>query len=243
MKLPKIDVPTHEITLPSNKKAVTIRPFLVKEEKILLTALTSNDSKDIVQATKQVVQNCVLNSDFDVEQISMCDLEYLLVQLRIVSIGNTMNLRFSPITSSECEECNKIRSVEVDLSKTSVVFDDKHKHKIQLTNSIGMILKDPEAKMMDTFEKAKKSENIEDLFNAMWACVDSVYDEESVTPSKEVSIEEGIQFLESLTTEQFKKISEFFDTLPKLHLSVKVKCKKCDYEDSYVMERLEDFFG
>jgi len=96
---------------------------------------------------------------------------------------------------------------------------------------------------METFEKAKQSDDVDDLFRAMWSCVECVYDEESQTSAKDVSVQEGMQFLESLTGEQFKKISEFFETLPKLHLSVKIKCDKCDYEDSYVMERLEDFFG
>lgn len=243
MKLPKIDVPTQEVTIPSTKKTVTVRPFLVKEEKVLLTALSSNEQKDIVQATKQVVQNCVLAPDFDVNKISLCDLEYLILQLRIMSIGNTLKLRFSPIEQTECEECKKIRTVEVDLAEASVVFDEKHKHQIQLTNTIGVVLKDPEARMMETFEKAKQSDSVEDLFMAMWSCVEYVYDENTQTAAKDVSVTEGIQFLESLTGEQFKKISEFFETLPKLHLSVKLKCDKCDYEDSYVMERLEDFFG
>ena len=243
MKLPKIDVPTQEVVVPSTKQTITIRPFLVKEEKVLLTALASNEYKDVIQATKQVVQNCIVSPDFDVNKISLCDLEYLILQLRIMSIGNTLKLRFSPIENSECEQCKKVRTVEVDLADACVMFNETHKHQIQLTNTIGVMLKDPEARMMETFEKAKQSDDVDDLFRAMWSCVECVYDEDSQTSAKDVSVQDGMQFLESLTGEQFKKISEFFETLPKLHLSVKIKCDKCDYEDSYVMERLEDFFG
>ena len=243
MKLPKIDVPTQEVVVPSTKQTITIRPFLVKEEKVLLTALASNEYKDVIQATKQVVQNCIVSPDFDVNKISLCDLEYLILQLRIMSIGNTLKLRFSPIENSECEQCKKVRTVEVDLADATVMFNETHKHQIQLTNTIGVMLKDPEARMMETFEKAKQSDDVDDLFRAMWSCVECVYDEDSQTSAKDVSVQDGMQFLESLTGEQFKKISEFFETLPKLHLSVKIKCDKCDYEDSYVMERLEDFFG
>jgi len=243
MKLPKIDVPTQEVVVPSTKQTITIRPFLVKEEKVLLTALASNEYKDVIQATKQVVQNCIVSPDFDVNKISLCDLEYLILQLRIMSIGNTLKLRFSPIENSECEQCKKVRTVEVDLADASVMFNETHKYQIQLTTTIGVVLKDPEARMMETFEKAKQSDDVDDLFRAMWSCVECVYDEDSQTSAKDVSVQEGMQFLESLTGEQFKKISEFFETLPKLHLSVKIKCDKCDYEDSYVMERLEDFFG
>lgn len=243
MGLPKIDIPTQIVTLPSDKRELVVRPFLVKEEKILLTAIQSGDSKDIVHATKQVIRNCITTPDFDVDRLPMYDLEYLILQLRIMSIGNTIALKVSPIETSSCEECKKGRDIEVDLSSAEVVFDKNHKNKIELTDKIGIIIKDPSAKLMESFDKTAQSSSAEELFRLIWACVESVYDESSITSAKDVSEKEGIEFLESLNAQQFNKIDAFFKTLPKLTLPVKIKCGKCDFEEVQVLERLETFFG
>lgn len=243
MALPKIDVPSQTITLPSDKRELIVRPFLVKEEKILLTAIQSGDSKDIVHATKQVVTNCVLVSGFDVDKLPMYDLEYLILQLRIMSIGNALALKVAPLENSTCDECKKGRDIEVDLATAEVVFDPAHENKIQLTDKVGLILKDPSAKLMEVFDKTSQSNNADDLFRLIWSCVEVVYDESGTTSAKDVSEKEGIEFLESLNAQQFNKIDVFFKTLPKLTLPVKIKCSKCDYEETQVLEKLETFFG
>lgn len=243
MALPKIDVPTQVITLPSDKRELVVRPFLVKEEKILLTAIQGGESKDIVHATKQVIGNCVLNKDFDVDKLPMYDLEYLILQLRIMSIGNTLELKVSPIENSKCEECKRGRDIEVDLATAEVVFDKNHNNKIELTDKIGLVMRDPNAKLMEIFDRTSQSNSADDLFKLIWTCVESVYDEGAVTSSKDVSEKEGIEFLESLNAQQFNKIDIFFKTLPKLTLPVKIKCTKCDYEDVQILEKLENFFG
>jgi hypothetical protein len=243
MALPRIDVPTQHITLPSTGREIIIRPFLVKEEKILLTALASDDVKEIVNATKQIVTNCVLSSDFDVESLPIYDLEFLIIRLRAISIGEKLSLRFLPLKNTECEECKKHRSVEVDISKVEVVFPEGHEKKIELTDSVGLVLKDPEAKNMNEFESAKKSQNVDDLLKIIWKCVEYVYDKDVITSPKDVTVEEGLAFLESLKATQFKKIDTFFQTVPRLHLKVPIKCSSCNYSDEYTLEKLEDFFG
>jgi T4 bacteriophage base plate protein len=243
MALPKIDIPTQNIVLPSTKKELLVRPFLVKEEKILLTALQSGETKDVVHATKQVVQNCVLVKDFDVDKLPMYDLEFLILQLRIMSIGNTITIRVQPREKAKCDACKKGKEIEVDITSAKVVFDDKHKNKVELTDKVGLILRDPDAKLMESFEKTSESTDLGDLFRLIWACVESVYDDTSVTSSKDVSEKEGIEFLESLNATQFNKIDEFFRTLPKLSLPVEVKCDKCGFEETHVLEKLESFFG
>lgn len=243
MPLPRIDVPTQYITLPSTGKEILIRPFLVKEEKILLTALTSEDTKDIVNATKQIVTNCVLSNDFDVDAVTIYDLEYLIIRLRAISIGEKLSLKFLPLKNTECEECKNSRQVDVDISKVEIIFPEGHEKKIELTDSIGLVLKDPEAKNMSDFEAAKTSKNVDDLLKVIWKSVEYVYDKDVITSPKDVTLEEGLTFLESLKPEQFKKIDTFFQTIPKLHLKVPIKCSSCDYSDEYVLEKLEDFFG
>lgn len=242
MALPKIEIPTQVVVLPSDKREIVVRPFLVKEEKILLTAIQSGDSKDVVHATKQVVNNCVVTKAFDVDKLPMYDLEYLILQLRIMSIGNTLALKVSPIENSACEECKKGRDIEVDLATAEVVFDKDHKNKIELTDKVGLLMKDPSAKLMEMFDKTTQSNSADDLFRLIWTCVESVYDEGSVTSAKDVSEKEGIEFLESLNAQQFNKIDIFFKTLPKLTLPVKIKCSKCEYEEVQILEKLENFF-
>jgi hypothetical protein len=242
MGLPKIDVPTQTVTLPSTQKEITIRPFLVKEEKILLTALTSGETNDIIHATKQVVHNCIITRDVDVEKLPVYDLEYLILQLRIMSIGNTIKVQFSPIENTECEQCKKGREVEVDISEAKVVFDSTHENRIQLTKEIGIVLKDPSAKIMNVLGTTEKKE-ISDMFKIIWSCVDCVYDSESQTSAKDVSEKEGVDFLESLNTQQFAKIDNFFKTLPKLQLPIEIKCENCGFHDTYTLEKLESFFG
>jgi hypothetical protein len=219
-----------------------IRPFLVKEEKILLTALTSGDPTDIIHATKQVVHNCIITQGVDVEKLPVYDLEYLILQLRIMSIGNTIKIQFSPIENTECEECKKGREVEVDISEAKVVFDSAHENRIQLTDEIGIVLKDPSAKIMNVLGATDKKE-ISDMFKIIWSCVDYVYDSQSQTSAKDVSEKEGIEFLESLNTQQFSKIDNFFKTLPKLQLPIEIKCENCGFHDTYTLEKLESFFG
>lgn len=243
MGLPKIDVPTQNINLPSTKKELLIRPFLVKEEKILLTALASEDSVEVVNATRQVVNNCVLTKDFDIDSIAIYDLEFLLLKLRVMSVGEKLKLRFQALENSTCEECKKPRELEVDISQASVIFPEGHEKKVELTNNVGIVLKDPEARIMQELDKAKYSKDITDLLKIIWKCVDFVYEGDNITASKDVSLEEGVKFLESLKSNQFKKVEQFFNTIPKLHLSVPVKCSKCEYSETYVMEKLEDFFA
>ena len=243
MGLPKLDVPTYKVIIPSTQKQITIRPFLVKEEKILLTALASEDTDQITDATKQIITNCVITEGFDVDDLELFDLEFLILQLRIHSIGDTTKIRFFPIENSSCPECSKPREVEVKLSDAKVESDPNHTKKIQLTENIGLIMSYPNTKMLSHIEKAKQSDDITEYFKILWGCVDAVFDENSVTSSKDVSPSEGLDFLESLNAEQFLKVEAFFKTMPKLKQTVHIACKSCDFKQDYVIAGLDNFFG
>lgn len=246
MSLPKIDVPTYQLIIPSTKQNVTYRPFLVKEEKILLMALSGDkpDPLEMLRAVKQIVNNCILTPDLDVDKLYQYDLEYIFLQLRIRSQGQKLSLRFEPIKNSTCEECQKQRVVETDLTEAEVIFNPEHNDKIMLTESLGMKMKAPSLQVMTNLSKIGNSSEVvvEEYMKMIWECVDFVFDKEKMYKARDYKPEEGIAFLEELNQEQFAEIEKFFRTLPKLKLDVKVKCSKCTFEDVYPIVGLENFF-
>lgn len=243
MGLPKIDVPTHQVTIPSTNKTITIRPFLVKEEKILLTAMQGEDTEDIANATKQIVSNCILSKDVDVDKLEIFDFEYLILQLRIHSIGETTTIRFLPIENTTCSECSKQREVTVNLKDAKVEDIAETNKKIKINETIGLGLKYPTAKVFALLEVAKRKNDLDNIFKLVWSCVDYVYDTDTITSSKDVSLKEGIEFLESLKSETFKEIEKFLANIPKLRQTVHVKCSKCTFEQDYILSGLDDFFA
>ena len=243
MKLPKIDTPTHKATVPSTGESLTIRPFLVKEQKILLTALAGEDVEDIANATKQIVNNCVLTPEFDVNKLELFDMEYLLLQMRIISVGETTTIRFYPRQNTDCEECLKPRDVEINLKEAKINLENLPDKKVQLTDKIGVLLKYPTAKDLGKLESIKKSDDINSLFEVVWMCIESIYDDENVISHKDVTKLEGIEFLESLSTEQFSKIEVFIQNFPKMTQIVNIKCNSCDYEEDFTVSGIENFFG
>lgn len=243
MNLPKIEVATHQTVIPSTKKEITIRPFLVKEQKILLTAITGEDPEDIANATKQVVHNCIVTPGVDVDKLEIFDLEYIILQLRIISIGETTKIRFLPRENAPCEECKKHREVEINLREASVDVSNLPDKKIQLTDKIGIMVKYPNTKMLGKIETAKKSTDASAFFNIIWACIECVFDEDKVISTKDVSVKEGLDFLESLNSEQFTKIETFLASMPKLRQNLHIKCKTCEFEQDFVLTGLENFFA
>lgn len=243
MTLPKIDVPTYEVTVPSTQKIITIRPFLVKEEKILLTALQSEDVEDVANATKQIVRNCILTPNTDVDKLEIFDFEYLILQLRIHSIGETTKIRFLPIENTKCPECSKHREVEVNLKDAKVENLKETSKKIEITDKIGLSLRYPTTKMLVLLESARNSDDLNLVFKLIWSCVEFVYDETNITNAREVSEAEGVEFLESLNSETFKKIEKFLSDIPKVQQKIHVKCSQCEFEQDYVISGLNDFFA
>jgi hypothetical protein len=239
MPLPKIDVITYTTTIPSTKEEVTIRPFSVKEQKILLTAASGNDSVEMSSAVKQVINNCIVSQNVDVEKLEVFDLEYLMLQLRIVSVGETTKISFSALEDSKCDECKKIKEVEINLKEVKVNFKGGFNNKIELTNEVGIIMKYPNHKALAIFSKTMSEPNAE--LKLMWSCIESVYDSNVVTSAKDVAIDEGIQFLEALTTQQFRKIEEFLETMPQLSHEVLLECKSCGKSQTHVLKGLDNF--
>ena len=242
MSFPKTEKPTHELVVPSTQETITYRPYKVSEEKILLMALQGEDLKEIERAVKQILSNCILTPNFDVSKLKIFDVEFIFLQLRIKSQGESVELLFEPIPGTECEECKKKRKIVANLTEAAIEFNEEHKEKIEFNEESGVVLKCPTIDALATFEKAKVSEDINDLFKAIWSCVDFIYDSEGTYASSSGTDKEGIEWLEDLDVSDFRKIEEFFKTLPRLKQSVDIKCKSCDFQTEYTMVGLESFF-
>lgn len=247
MTLPKVSVPTYETELPSTKKKITFRPFLVREEKILLLPLSADvpDPTEIARATKQVIGNCILTPGVDIEALTFFDIEHIMLQLRIKSQGETLQIKFSPVKDSACPDCMKPRTVDVNLSEVKVSSSPDHKCKLELQSSpaiLGIVMKYPTLETIGTYEKSNASQDLSEIFNVIWECVDYVYDADKTYKASEYSNQEGAEFIESLNDDQFKQIREFFETMPMLRHTVHLKCAKCDFHTDYELKGYQSFF-
>ena len=242
--LPKIDVPLYEITLPLLQKKIRIRPFLVKEEKILMMAMESEDSDAVLLAIKQIVNNCCVDP-IDVDDLPILDLEYMFLQLRSRSIGEIIDLQYrcnnnAPTDEEPEKKCGSIIKLSFNALEVEPEKDQAHDAKIQLTPKLGVMMKYPTFKMMNTIKNLSEAETVAKM---IVECVDYIYDTDSVYYAKDASEKELIEFVDSLTREQFSKIQEFFDTIPKMRKHLNFKCGKCGYEEEVVLEGIQSFFG
>lgn len=213
MALPKINYPIFELTLPSNKQVIKYRPFLVKEEKILLTAQVSGEPQDVINSIRQVINNCILTDDLDIEKMTTFDLEYLFIKIRAKSVNNIIKLAYKDLDDERRYE------VEVDLDQIEIQEDPNHTNKIEITKTSGLIMKYPSADLATSLKVLDGEMDM--FFEVLQNCIESVYDQENVYSAKDYSSEELTEFLESLDVNTFKKIQEFFTTMPKLYYEVK----------------------
>lgn len=243
--LPKISQPLYELTLPSNGKKIRYRPFLSKEEKILLMALEGNDTKEINLAIKQILNNCLQTQDVDVDSLPTFDIEYFFLNLRSKSVGETVKIIFKGRENTECEECKKSKPVEIKLSDVSVVRDPKNSNTIQLTDDITIILKYPTLEFLSDHRIDNHSPGAAAaIFEAVADSISKIYTKDGKEYDvKDYDRKDLLEFLEGLSIQQFAKIEEFFDSLPKLSYEVNLDCKVCGAKESHKIEGLQSFFG
>jgi len=232
MPLPKIDLPIFEVDLPSTGKKIKIRPFTVKEEKILLIAQESNDPEQSILSVKQVVNNCLI--DVEIETLAMFDLEYILLTLRSKSVDN--NIRFA-VKDPETKESIEL---EIDINEIKVAHDPAHTNKIKINEDYTLFLRYP---TIDEFVKIAKSDSKDPLVNyfVMISCLDKVASEDAVYKFSEYTEEEIDQFMESLQGDVVKSIQKFFETMPKLRHEIKYNNKN-GTEQTFVIEGMRSFF-
>jgi len=239
MPLPKIATPTYELELPSTGKSVKYRPFLVKEEKVLVIALESEDNKQITNAIKAVLKSCILSKGIKVEDLPTFDIEYLFLNIRGKSVGEDLDVNII------CPDDNKTQvAVTIALDEIEVQKDENHTNKIKVDESIMMEMKYPS---LDQFIKNNFDFNDKNMmdqsFELIASCVDKIYTEDEVWASADCTKKEMKDFLEQMNSNQFKEIEKFFETMPKLSHTVKIKNPKTKVESEVVLEGLSSFFG
>ena len=237
MALPKLNTPTYELEVPSTDEKIKYRPFLVKEEKILLMAMESKDNAQIINAVKDIVTSCTFEK-VNVSKMPMFDMEYIFLQIRSKSVGEVSKLKIL------CPDDKKTyASVELDLTKVEVQVGDDHTNKIELTDDMGMIMTYP---TIDSFlESGIEKIDATNMLDVIGSCVLQIYEEkgEKVYEAKDQTKKELSDFIESMNSNQFKKLQSFFDTMPKLKHELKVKNPKTKKESKVTLTGLNDFFA
>ena len=239
MPLPKIATPTYELVIPSSKKKIKYRPFLVKEEKILILAMESEDTNQIANAVKNVISSCILSRGIKVEKLSTFDIEYLFLNIRGKSVGEQIEVM---VTCPDDKKTKVPTSINIDSIKVQI--DDKHSKDIVLDDQYTLRMKYPS---LDEFIKNNFSNmgdvNVDDTFDLIASCIEQVYSEEESFAASDCTKKELSQFLEQLNSSQFKQIEKFFETMPKLSHIVKVINPNTQVENEIVIEGLQSFFG
>lgn len=239
MALPIIEAPKYSAKIPSTGKTVQYRPYLVKEEKILMIAMESEDQKQILQAIKDIVKSCTFDK-VDPDKLCTFDLEYLFLKLRSKSVGEVSKVGL------KCEKCEKPTTVDINLDEVTVKTDNLPSNKIKLTETIGVTLAWPRMKIINQLEDSAKDQNkLNGVMDIVMSCIDSIYDDKKVYPADEQTREELVQFLDSLNQAQFAKIQEFIEKMPKLQHTVEFDCgnKDCKHHNTLTIEGLASFFG
>jgi hypothetical protein len=234
MALPKISHPIFDVIVPSTKKKLKIRPMLVKEEKILLMAKASDDTTAILPAIKQVVNNCIVDNDVDIDRLALFDIEYLFVKIRSFSVSNISKVSYRDNSD------NKIYDFEVDLDAVEVLFPEKLEKNIKLTDTTGIIMKYPDASLYsdEEFLSSPPEEIIENLITR---CIDKVYDGDEMFDTKTFTLNEVKEFIEQLDVNTYEKMKTFLTDLPKLYYKIEYKNSK-DEDREIIMSALNDFF-
>jgi hypothetical protein len=241
--LPKLLIPHYTVTCPSGL-SVTFRPFLVKEEKLLLVAGQSQDTETILSAAKQVLENCVEHVDID--KLPIFDVEFLFLNLRARSIGENLTLKYKcnrdvvDANTGNTVICNAVSEYPVDLLAIKPSFAAGHNKYIEISDTVGMTLRYPTFKSFRVV--SRKELPAEEAFEFLVGCIESINDSSVVVFTKDVPPEEVVDFVDHLSKQQMKKIDHFFDTMPKIELPLAFKCPKCQYEETLIVRGLDSFF-
>jgi len=231
MALPQLNTARYTTVIPSIKKEVSFRPYLVKEEKVLMIALESNDQKQIIRAVKDVIKSCVFD-EIDVNKLSMFDIEALFLALRSKSVGEKVDVRL------KCTECEQLTDVHIDLDDIKIPTSDVE-NTISLTDSVGLIMRYP---AIDDLADINQEGGVDEMMKIISKCIDSVYDDDGVYDHNTYTTKELEDFLDNLNSEQFKKISDFFQDLPAITYDANFNCANCKHNNKIELRGLQSFF-
>ena len=231
-------MPTYELELPSTGKTIKYRPFLVKEEKILLMAMESQEEKQITDAVVNIVKDCVLTRGIKVTELASFDIEYLFLNIRAKSVGENVQMKIT------CEDDGETQvDYSLDINDVKVIKDPKHTNKIMLSDDSGLIMKYPGMEQFIQTQIMMKSLNAEEVFDIIVDSVDQIFVGEDVYEAKTTSKKEIEEWIGGMTSKQFEKVKDFFATMPKLSHTFKITNPNTEVESEYTIEGLVNFFG
>lgn len=225
--------PTYETVLPTSKQRVSYRPFLVKEEKILLIASESKNEKEISRAMNDVVSACTFGK-VNMQESSIIDIEYLFLQIRSKSVGETTK----PMV--KCKKCNTTNEVQIDLTKIQPIVNPNHNSKIQLTDSVIVEMRYPKFSDIEKLQDAKTE--TQKIFLLMSLCIEKIYTKSGTFNSNDLEQNDVVDFIDNLTQLQFKKMTEFFESMPQMKYDVDYSCNKCGNQETLTLKGAQDFF-
>jgi hypothetical protein len=240
MPLPKINTPTYELELPSNGKKIKYRPFLVREEKILIMALESEDVKQISSAIKTVLSDCILTRGVKVDDLSTFDIEYLFLNVRAKSVGESVEVN---VTCPDDEQTQV--QVEIDIDSIKVQKDSKHSRIIKLDDNLSVEMKYPSLSQFveSNFETSMDKSDVDKSLDVIISCIGTVFTEDESWSAKDCSKKELTEFVEQMNTKQFKDIEVFFETMPKLSHTIEITNPNTKVKSEVVLEGLASFFS
>ena len=237
MALPQVVLPTYELEIPSNGKKIKYRPFVVKEEKVLLLALESGDEKQIEEAVRTLLKNCI-QSRVKIDDLAIFDLEYIFLNIRAVSVGEVVEMMLT------CDDDGETQvRYNLDLTAVKVIKPEGHDNKIMLSDTMGVIMKYPSFEEFVKISIIGKNSTSEDVIEIMARCVDQIFDAEDVYDSSTTSKKEFVEFIENLTNKQFEDVQKFFEDAPVLKHEINFKNPNTGVDNTIVIQGLSNFFG
>ena len=237
MALPQVALPTYELTVPSTGKKLKFRPFVVKEEKLLLLALESKDEKNIEDSVKQLLKGCI-QSRVKIDDLPIFDLEFIFLQIRAVSVGEIIEMNVT------CKDDNETKvKYNLNLAEVKVNFPEGHSKKIELSKKMGIVMKYPSMKEFIKTSIIGSALDADNLLEVIAGCIDQIYDGEEVYDSSTTTKKEFVEFVEGLTNAQFEELQKFFETAPSLSHTFSVINPNTGKESEFIIEGLASFFG
>ena len=235
MALPKLDVPRYPVTIPATGEEYIMRPYLVKEEKILLLAMESQDPKQIALAIRNLINNCI-EGEINIDSLAGFDIEKLFLELRGISVGEKIQLQ----TKCQAEGCEHPNAVEIDIKDIQLKDYNPDDSIIKLSDDVGVTMRYPTIDLLNDMEGDLDS--LDTLMNVVTSCINTIFDNENIYDCKKENIKEVQDFVDNLTSDQFKLISSFFQNTPVLEYDLRFNCEKCEHESSYELRGLQSFF-
>ena len=240
MSLPIMATPNYELTLPSTGETITYRPFLVKEEKLLLMASEGGDDREIIGAIKNIIESCLIGYIGDVSQLPSFDIEYMFLHIRSKSVGEVVDMKYrhKDSVNQSGDPCSVTTDISIDIADIQMSYTEGHTNKIQLNDTVGIVMRYPTIDIIQTLRS--KDGNTKQVFEVVLQCVESIWDGDKVFT--DFNMNELNTFIDSLDKQQFQKVTGFFETMPKLRHKVVYMCPGCKETTEVTLEGLKDFF-